>query len=206
MENVHDVAAAILKELGVMDAMKFEKLLYYAQAWKLAISNEPLFASEVQAWQYGPVVPDVYRHHARSNSVVDWNRGNPDHISPTSRRLVSMVCSEYGHLSSYQLSQRTHTESPWLDARGDLPEDAPSKEPITQEAMARYYRRHGSLGGHDAVSMAYSGVLVSERSQTPGLESSSAPSNTAVNGYGQRGLTPDQLALVRASRRPRTRV
>ncbi|MFF2297927.1 Panacea domain-containing protein [Arthrobacter sp. NPDC058127] len=206
MENVHNVAAAILKELGVMDAMKFEKLLYYAQAWKLAISNEPLFASEVQAWKYGPVIPEVYFHHAGTTKVGDWDNGDPEKISPTSRRLVSMVCSEYGHLSSSQLSKRTHEESPWLDARGDLPEDAPSKEPITQEAMGRYYRRFGSLAGQDAVGMAYSGILTSEMDEGPDLKGVSAPASTAVYGYGQRGLTPDQLALVRASRRPRTRV
>ena len=40
--------------------MKIQKLLYYAQGIHLAIANEPLFDDPIEAWRFGPVVPDVY--------------------------------------------------------------------------------------------------------------------------------------------------
>jgi uncharacterized phage-associated protein len=45
----------------------------------------------------------------------------------------------YGRYTAQQLSDINHQESPWIDARGDLPPTAPSKEFITSAAMAEYY-------------------------------------------------------------------
>lgn len=41
--------------------LKLQKLLYYAQAWHLAIFKQPLFNDEIEAWVHGPVVPEVFR-------------------------------------------------------------------------------------------------------------------------------------------------
>lgn len=35
--------------------------VYYAQAMHLAVFGKPLFYEELQAWDYGPVVPEVYK-------------------------------------------------------------------------------------------------------------------------------------------------
>src|SRR5690606_18126590 len=43
------------------DAMSLQKLLYYAQAWHLAVTGEPLFDEQFKAYKDGPVVPQV-RH------------------------------------------------------------------------------------------------------------------------------------------------
>src|SRR5437016_8859052 len=40
--------------------LKLQKLLYYAQAWYLALHNEPLFPESIEAWVHGPAVPPVY--------------------------------------------------------------------------------------------------------------------------------------------------
>src|SRR5260370_316231 len=51
-----------------VDPMSLQKLLFYAQAFRLARHGEPLFAEEFQAWRDGPVVPAVWRHF-RENST-----------------------------------------------------------------------------------------------------------------------------------------
>jgi uncharacterized phage-associated protein len=38
-----------------MDAMRLQKLLYYVQAWHLAVTDEPLFPEQIKAWKDGPV-------------------------------------------------------------------------------------------------------------------------------------------------------
>jgi len=52
------------------------------------------------------------------------------------------VLNHYGAKSAFWLSEATHMEAPWRDARGDLaPSDRSTRE-ITRAAMAEYY---GSL-------------------------------------------------------------
>ena len=43
-----------------LDHMKLQKLAYIAHGWHLAITGEPLFHERVEAWPYGPVIPDLY--------------------------------------------------------------------------------------------------------------------------------------------------
>lgn len=45
--------------------------------------------------------------------------------------MVDLVLATYGSISGDELSALTHIEQPWLDARGDLPPDAPCSEPIS---------------------------------------------------------------------------
>ena len=50
-----------------LDAMGLQKLLYYTQAWHLAIKGRPLFEGQFEAWPEGPVLPEVL--HARQHKV-----------------------------------------------------------------------------------------------------------------------------------------
>jgi len=43
-----------------MTHLKLQKLIYFAQAWHLANTGEPLFREDMQAWTHGPVVPSVW--------------------------------------------------------------------------------------------------------------------------------------------------
>jgi uncharacterized phage-associated protein len=48
------------RSVPVIDQMKLEKLLFYSQAWYLAMYDSPLFAEDFEAWPLGPVVRNVY--------------------------------------------------------------------------------------------------------------------------------------------------
>jgi uncharacterized phage-associated protein len=62
--SANDVASVIVARSGAwIDSMSLQKLLYYVQAWHLAITDEPLFPEQIKAWKDGPVVPQVW--HAR---------------------------------------------------------------------------------------------------------------------------------------------
>ena len=41
--------------------LKLQKLLYFVQAYFLAKKNRPCFNEEIQAWAFGPVVPEAYQ-------------------------------------------------------------------------------------------------------------------------------------------------
>lgn len=142
MATVFDVAAYILAQKGEMTAMKLQKLVYYSQAWALVWDEAPLFEEPIEAWANGPVCPDLYREHAGQFRVSEIRRGNASDLSEDERDSVDVVLNHYGDKDSHWLSDMTHSEAPWIDARGDTPPGVRSNAEITHAAMAEYY---GSL-------------------------------------------------------------
>jgi len=139
MATVHDVAAYILHRTGKITAIKLQKLLYYSQAWSLVWDERPIFNARIEAWANGPVVPCVYKLHRGEYYVSNWPSGNKDSLTPDERGTVNAVLGKYSHKSSYWLSELTHREKPWRDARCGLgPLDRGDRE-ITKAAMAEYY-------------------------------------------------------------------
>jgi uncharacterized phage-associated protein len=138
MASVHDVAAYILKKQGRMSAMKLQKLLYYGQAWSLVWDDRPLFRARIEAWANGPVIPEVYDRHRGIFQVFAW-RGDEGALSAAERETLDAVLQYYGSKTSFELSQLTHNERPWLEARKGLMPGARSKAEITPASMAEYY-------------------------------------------------------------------
>ena len=76
--------------------------------------------------------------------MVESVGGEPTELTEPEAETVDMVLEFYGSKSGAELSELTHRESPWRDARGDLPPGARSGTEITIAAMAEYYE--GLLG------------------------------------------------------------
>lgn len=101
--------------------LKLQKLVYYAQAYHLAIFNEPLFPEQMEAWEHGPVVPDLYRHYKSYGSgniekPVDFD---PEDYDQQSLELMDEVYEVFGQYSAWKLRNLTHSERPWMDAYED---------------------------------------------------------------------------------------
>jgi len=141
MANVHDVAVYILKRHGPMTAMKLQKLVYYSQAWSLVWDEEPLFPERIEAWANGPVVFELYNRHRGTFRVFQWS-GDPDALNESQRATIDGVLGVYGRMSSQELSNLTHQEDPWKDARKGLGPGERGNREITHASMAEYY---GSL-------------------------------------------------------------
>lgn len=139
MANVHDVAAYILARRGSMTAMKLQKLVYYCQAWALVWDEKPLFGERIEAWANGPVVRELYERHRGQFLVTQWPWGSPDSLDKTERETVDAVMDFYGDKPAVWLSNLTHQEDPWLDARKGLAPGEPGCKEITHAAMAEYY-------------------------------------------------------------------
>lgn len=139
MATVHDVAAYVLRKQGEMTAMKLQKLVYYAQAWSLVWDEEPLFTNRIEAWVNGPVIPDLYKVHKGQFKVSAWPKGRPDSLSHRQRETVDAVLKHYGDKTSQWLSDLTHAEAPWIEARAGLAPGDPSAREISHAALAEYY-------------------------------------------------------------------
>jgi uncharacterized phage-associated protein len=65
--------------------------------------------------------------------------GKADALDATARETIDAVIAFYGDWHPQVLSDLTHAERPWRDARGNLPAGAYSTDEITHAAMAGYY-------------------------------------------------------------------
>lgn len=142
MAHVCDVAAYILKLRSPMTAMKLQKLVYYCQAWSLVWDEAPLFQQRIEAWANGPVVRELYELHRGRFLLHGFPWGDPGALSKTERETVDAVMGFYGDKPSQWLSDLTHQEPPWRDARSGLAPGTPSNREIPLASMAEFY---GSL-------------------------------------------------------------
>jgi len=139
MANVFDVAKYILEKQGCMTAMKLQKLVYYCQAWSLIWDEEPLFPEQIQAWASGPVVPQLYNVHRGQFEIDSLPVGNKNKLKKYQKETIDSVLSYYGHKEAQWLSDLSHLEKPWKEARkGKKPGENCTRE-ITHAAIAEYY-------------------------------------------------------------------
>lgn len=121
--------------------LKLQKLLYYAQAWRLALADEPLFSERLEAWVHGPVVPPVYGDFkAWSWQPILAEVASPALPSDVVEHLDD-VLTAYGGFTGVQLERMTHSEEPWIIARRGLPPDAASNNEIQHSDMKTFYKK-----------------------------------------------------------------
>ncbi|MEQ9487164.1 Panacea domain-containing protein [Coleofasciculus sp. F4-SAH-05] len=125
---------ANLEEDGMMTNLKLQKLLYYAQGFHLALFNQPLFREEIKAWQYGPVIEEIYHAYKgySRNPLPDPENFNPEVISPEIKNLIDEVYSVFGKYTGTVLANLTHQEKPWINTG--------LNQTITHEIMSDYFK------------------------------------------------------------------
>jgi uncharacterized phage-associated protein len=139
MAKADDVAAAILRRTGAVSTWKLQKLMYYAQAWHLVWEDRPLFEDPIEAWANGPVVPTLYARHRGQFTITAWPSGNADALDVGERSTIVAMLGLYGDKTGQWLSDLTHRELPWIEAREGLAAGERGHAVITHEAMAEYY-------------------------------------------------------------------
>jgi uncharacterized phage-associated protein len=140
MASVDDVAAKIVElSGGTVDTFKLQKLTYYSQAWHLVWESEALFDDPIEAWAAGPVIRRLYDHHKGRFVITGWEWGDSSNLSPEEAGTIESVVSAYGRLSGRALSDLTHSEAPWRDARKGLGPTDRSMTVIEQDAIYAFY-------------------------------------------------------------------
>lgn len=139
MVDVHDVAKWFLSKSS-MTHKKLQKMCYYAQAWYCALyDGSPLFENEIQAWVHGPVVASLYQVYKSYRWLdIPQQEEAPD-LCEKVVAVLEAVWEAYGHLTGDQLETLTHSEYPWINARGDLEPLKDCTTPISCTVMRDYY-------------------------------------------------------------------
>ncbi len=132
--------------------MKLQKLIFFAHGWHLALAGEPLIADQVEAWQFGPVVPSIYHEfkHERSGAItckateLDLENFELVELSvpecdETARKVMDRIWEIYGGLSAKRLSDLTHLPgTPW-DSAIKLWGDSTRRIPILDADIDKYF-------------------------------------------------------------------
>lgn len=144
MITVYDVAKYILDKYGAMSAMKLQKLIYYAQAMSLVWDDVPLFEEDFEAWAKGPVCRKLFNAHKGKFMLNDSKFlkpyiANAERLTAEQRETIDTVVESLKDYPPYVLSDMVHKERPWQEARGKLPQGAPSQNVIPKSAMLEYY-------------------------------------------------------------------
>lgn len=141
-------------EEGVnLTQMKLLKLVYIAHGWHLGYFDQPLISDAVQAWQYGPVIPKLYRKISKYGRrtidaliegygvICDGQQENtPPHESTIP--LLNKVWETYSGLSGIQLSTMTHqNDTPWHYAWIEAKGSPYSGTIISNELIRQHYKR-----------------------------------------------------------------
>ena len=100
-----------------MSPMKLVKITYIAHGFHLAIFDRKLFPEQVQAWKYGPVIPDLYhatKKFKKEDIPFDIISLDSPGLSDKTDDFLEDVVSKYGKLTASALSSLTHQAgSPW---------------------------------------------------------------------------------------------
>jgi len=104
----------------VLTNLKLQKLLYYAQAWYLVNNNNcKLFDEEIEAWQHGPVVREVYDRYKKFKGLPieeDLSNDDVNALSEDIHKYMSEFLDEFMDYSATSLVNMTHSEAPWIEA------------------------------------------------------------------------------------------
>ena len=157
MYDALDVSRYIINALNnqglSISNLKLQKLLYFVQGFFLALDDKPCFSNRIEAWDFGPVVPDAYHEFKifGSNSIPPiktyfkfnnnfWDSETIEFdesiIEDSDKYKISTVLNLFKNYSTTQLVNITHNQNPWKDvyntSRNTL---------ITNESIREYFKK-----------------------------------------------------------------
>jgi uncharacterized phage-associated protein len=120
--------------------LKVQKLLYYAEAWHQVTNGEELLKEQFEAWAHGPVVREVYARLADKG----WQALGPIDPPPpefpqATVEVLELVTDLYDQFNAKQLEEMTHSDKPWIDARGNLAPEARCSTVMPKPAIKAYF-------------------------------------------------------------------
>lgn len=140
MYNALDIAAYIVEHENtcgrVVSNLRLQKQLYFVQASFYQRYGEPCFKDQIEAWDFGPVVPTVYKvykyfgsfhipYAAKSSSMI---------IQERDQAYIGSLLDSLSKFSTSTLVDISHAQKPW-----QLAYTGGHGRVISSESMYRYF-------------------------------------------------------------------
>jgi len=126
--------------------MQLIKLVYLCHGWMIGLHGRSLISEDVEAWQYGPVISELYGKikKYRSNPVLESLCTIPEgEFDATECSVMDQVFTLYGSLSGPALSRLTHaSNTPWSITWEYAGKSAVISNDLIQDHFDKLYRKY----------------------------------------------------------------
>jgi uncharacterized phage-associated protein len=140
-DQVADYLISLAHQRGEsITSLKLQVLLYYAQAWHLALHDAPLFDARFHARVYAPTIPAIDERFDRFGFHELPAPPIRPELAERDAAFLDDVAARYLTLDEWTLHRMSRREDPWINARGALPMDEPSEAEISEHDMRAYFR------------------------------------------------------------------
>lgn len=136
--DINQVADYFIANLEVTPK-KLQKLCYYAYVWYISFFNQELFRNRFEAWEHGPVDPNLYQRFKHYKYRVIEDKTYDEDIPEDVKAFLKLIIDNYGDLTAGELEDLSHVEKPWLNAREGLLWFQSSKNPLCIKDISSYY-------------------------------------------------------------------
>ncbi len=120
-----------------IDNLRLQKLLYFVQAKFLNTIGEPIFDERIEAWTYGPVVPDVYHEFKKySKSDISYNADSDSlQIDDMQREYIEGMLTAAAEHTTNSLIDISHRQTPWIESYA-----CGVGSEITNDSIKKYFK------------------------------------------------------------------
>ena len=121
------------------DPLQIIKMTYLSHGWMLGLYNQALSAQPVEAWRYGPVIPDIYHGLKRhGNRPIHEMMNVPDEqFAELEEDIINQVWEIYSKYTGIELSQITHADrTPWHETWSQYGKNAIIPNPLIRDHYA----------------------------------------------------------------------
>lgn len=139
--NLRDICLRIIQlSNGQIGNLRLQKLLYFVQAYSLVRFGQEAYHSNIEAWPYGPVVPEAY--FAFKNNLLE-NRIERVGLNQRNEESVSVVMDAFRNWSDFALVDLTHKYEIWQNKLNSIYAD----KVIEVNEIRTYHEQRNFSGG-----------------------------------------------------------
>lgn len=91
--------------------LQLQKILYYIQKAFLQQKNNAAFSDDIEAWQFGPVVPNVYYHYCGYGAMPILLIHENYNIRSEDETIINQIVEQKRKLNPWTMVEETHKEN-----------------------------------------------------------------------------------------------
>lgn len=153
-------------QLGIKNAryvsqLKVQKMVYFAQGYHLAQFGTPLIRENIEAWQYGPVVPEIYHQYRfygskpiRNNDYLfNEQLSNEkqmqkaiDKLDDNAKAAIAYTFEATKDLTAFSMTRWSHKpEGPWSKYYLNTPKGTPIDSADIQSYFQKFLSKNNGI-------------------------------------------------------------
>ena len=110
MKIANDIIRKCSEDGCPITNLQLQKIMYFLQREYLQSKNVPLFDDEIQAWQFGPVVPEVYYRYCVFGAMPITIIDKMADLNKCDAYIINPIIEEKRKLYPWDLVEETHQE------------------------------------------------------------------------------------------------